>query len=67
VDFARLYVFTKACAFFVTRAKKNLQFYLRTARPVDRSSGGRCDQTIRLTGIRTAQHCFSSEILSVIY
>jgi Domain of unknown function (DUF4372)/Transposase DDE domain len=56
VDFARLYLFTQACAFFVTRAKKNLQFYLRTSRPVNRSSGVRCDQTIRLTGIRTAQH-----------
>ena len=55
VDFARLYLFTQACAFFVTRAKKNLQFYLHTSRPVDRSSGVRCDQTIRLTGIRTAQ------------
>src|SRR5208282_4560583 len=55
VDFARLYLFTQACAFFITRAKKNTQFYLRTARPVDRSSGVRCDQTIRLTGIRTAQ------------
>ena len=55
VDFARLYLFTQACAFFVTRAKKNLQFYLRTSRPVDRSSGVRCDQSIRLTGIRTAQ------------
>jgi hypothetical protein len=55
VDFARLYVFTQACAFFVTRAKKNLQFYLRTSRPVDRSTGLRCDQTIRLTGIRTAR------------
>lgn len=54
VDFARLYLFTQACAFFVTRAKKNLQFYLRTSRPVNRSSGVRCDQTIRLTGIRTA-------------
>ena len=55
LDFARLYLFPQACAFFVTRAKKNLQFYLRTSRPVDRSSGVRCDQTIRLTGIRTAQ------------
>ncbi len=32
-----------------------MQFYLRTSRPVDRSSGVRCDQSIRLTGIRTAQ------------
>jgi hypothetical protein len=55
VDFARLYLFTQACAFFVTRAKKNLQFYLRTSRPVERSTGVRCDQIIRLTGIRTAQ------------
>jgi IS4 transposase len=55
VDFARLYLFTQACAFFVTRAKKNLPFYLRTSRPVDRSSGVRCDQSIRLTGPRTAQ------------
>jgi len=55
VDFARLHLFTQASAFFITRAKKNLQFYLRTSRPVDRSTGLRCDQTIRLTGIRTAQ------------
>jgi len=55
VDFARLHLFTQASAFFITRAKKNLQFYLRTSRPIDRSSGLRCDQTIRLTGIRTAQ------------
>ena len=56
VDFARLYMFTQACAFFVTRAKKNLPFYLRTPRPVERSTGVRCDQIIRLTGICTAQH-----------
>jgi len=55
VDFARLYLFTQACAFFITRTKKNMQFYLRTSRPVDRSTGVRCDQTIRLTGIRTAR------------
>jgi hypothetical protein len=55
VDFARLYVFTQACAFFITRAQKNLQFYRRSSHPVDRSAGVRCDQTILLTGIRTAQ------------
>jgi hypothetical protein len=54
-DFARLYLFTQACAFFVTRAKKNLQFYLRPARPGERSRGVRCDQSIRLPGIRSAQ------------
>lgn len=54
-DFARLYRFTQACAFFVTRAKKNLQFYRRTSRSVERATGVRCDQTILLTGVRTAQ------------
>lgn len=56
VDFARLYVFTQACAFFITRAKKNTQVYRRSSRPVERSTGLRCDQTILLTGVRTAQH-----------
>jgi transposase len=55
VDFARLYTFTQACAYFVTRAKKNMQFYRRYSRPVERSTGVRCDQTIVLTGVRTAQ------------
>jgi transposase len=56
VDFARLYIFTQACAFFVTRAKKNMQFYRRSSRPIERSTGLRSDQTILLTGVRTAQH-----------
>jgi len=66
VDFARLYVFTQACAFFITRAKKNLQFYLRTSRPVDRSTGVRCDQTIRLTGIRTASY-YPDALRRIVY
>ncbi len=66
VDFARLYVFTQAGAFFITRAKKNLQFYLRTSRPVDRSTGVRCDQTIRLTGIRTAQR-YPDTLRRIVY
>ena len=55
VDFARLHAFTEGCAFFVTRAKQNLQFYRRYSRPVDKNTGLRCDQTILLTGLRTAQ------------
>ena len=66
VDFARLYLFTQAYAFFVTRAKKNLQFYLRTSRPVDRCSGVRCDQSIRLTGIRTAQR-YPDTLRRIVY
>ena len=55
LDFARFYVFTQACAFFVTRAKQNMQFYRRDHRPIDRSTGLRSDQTIRLTGPKSAR------------
>ena len=55
MDFARLYIFTQACAFFITRARKDLQFYRRYSRPVERSAGLRSDQTILLTGVRTAK------------
>ena len=55
VDFARLYGFTQACAFFITRPKKNYQFKRHTSRPVERSSGVRCDQTVRLSGVLTAR------------
>ena len=49
-DFARLYLFTQACAYFVTRAKHDIQFRMRSRRAVDLTTGLRCDQTIRLTG-----------------
>ena len=55
LDFARLYLFTQACAFFITRAKQNTQFYRRACRPVDYATGLRCDQTIRLTGPKTSR------------
>lgn len=55
LDFARLYVLTQSCAFFVTRAKHNTQFWRRDWPPVRRWSGVRSDRTIQLTGPRTAQ------------
>jgi hypothetical protein len=66
VDFARLHVFTQAGAFFITRAKKNLQFYVRTAHPVDPATGVRCDQIIRLTGVRTAQR-YPDTLRRIVY
>ena len=54
VDFRRLYRFTQASAFFITRAKQNTQFYRRRSDPVDRSTGVRSDQTVKLTGPRTS-------------
>jgi hypothetical protein len=50
IDFPRLYRFNEALAFFVVRAKHNLQFRRRYSRTVDRSTGVRSDQTIILTG-----------------
>src|SRR5207244_5159739 len=54
IDFARLYRFQTSMAFFITRAKKNLQFRSQESRPVDKAIGLRCDQTIVLTGAKTA-------------
>ena len=48
VDFRRLYAIHKAGAFFVIRAKSNTRFYVSESRPVDKSTGLRCDQIIRL-------------------
>jgi len=50
VDYARLYRFTVAKAWFVTRAKSNTSFYVCVSRAVDDSTGVRCDQTIKLNG-----------------
>lgn len=48
VDFRRLYAIHKAGAFFVIRVKSNTRFYVSESRPVDKSTGLRCDQIIRL-------------------
>ena len=50
IDFARLYVLHQAAAFFVTRAKSNLDARRVYSAPTDRSAGVICDQTILLNG-----------------
>jgi len=55
VDFARLYHLNQQRAFFVTRAKKHMKFLAAKSRHVDKTSGLRCDQSIRLTGQTTAK------------
>lgn len=50
VDFSRLFTLHQGSAFFVIRAKSNLQCRRLYSRPVDKSLGLRCDQTVRLTG-----------------
>lgn len=55
VDFLRLYILTQCLAFFVIRAKTNLQFRRLYSHPIDKSTGLKCDQTIILTGINSAK------------
>jgi len=50
LDFERLYRLTLYRAFFVTRAKSNLQFRRLYSHPIDKATGLRCDQTVVLTG-----------------
>src|SRR5712671_5603357 len=56
VDFARLYCFVLAAAFFVTRAKINLQFNRLESLPVDASTGVRSDQIIWLRNPSSIKH-----------
>jgi len=46
LDSARLYRWTQAGAFFITRARKNLACRRLSSKPVDKSTGVRCDQTV---------------------
>jgi IS4 transposase len=49
LDFIRLFRLQQSGAFFVVRNKHHVRFRVRVSRPVDKSTGLRCDQTIVLT------------------
>lgn len=55
IDFRRLYRFQQCLAYFVTRAKKNLDCRRAHSRVVDKTLGLRSDQTIRLQGAKTSK------------
>ena len=55
LDFARLYAMHQARATFITRAKSNTQCRRLYSRPVDKTTGLRCDQTTLLTGAQSAK------------
>jgi IS4 transposase len=55
VDFQRLYRFTQAGAFFVTRSKRNLDCTRRQRRLVDKMTGLRSDQTVVLAGPKSSR------------
>jgi hypothetical protein len=56
LDFERLHVLHQAGAFFVTRAKSNLDAHRLYSAPTDRTTGIICDQTIALNGYYSKQH-----------
>lgn len=53
LDFERLYILSQCAAFYIIRAKSNLQFRRLYSHPVDKSTGLKCDQTIVLKGFYT--------------
>ena len=55
IDFATLYSFSKSNCFFIIRAKNNTVYYRKCSRPIDKTTGLRSDQTIKLTGPKTSQ------------
>ena len=55
IDFATLYNFSKSNCFFIIRAKNNTVYYRKCSRPIDKTTGLRSDQTIKLTGPKTSQ------------
>jgi hypothetical protein len=56
VDFQRLYRFTLAGAFFVTRAKAGLKINRLESRPVEDNTGVRSDQAVWLTRPKSVEH-----------
>jgi len=56
VDFERLYRFTLAAAFFVTRTKTSIQLNRLESRPVDRATGLRSDHIVWLTTPKSVAH-----------
>jgi len=56
LDFERLYALKQALAFFIIRARKNFYFQRISSQAIDKDTGLRCDQTIRLKSFYPAKH-----------
>jgi hypothetical protein len=55
LDFARLYVLHLCSAFFIIRARKRFNSRRLYSHPVDKITGLKCDQTVRLTSFYPAK------------
>lgn len=56
LDFERLYALKQALAFFIIRARKNFYFQRIRSQAIDKDTGLRCDQTIRLKSFYPAKY-----------
>lgn len=55
IDYGRLYNINQAGAFFVTRLKDNAQYRVVSSNQVDKDTGLRCDQIIKLCGAKSSE------------
>ena len=55
LDFGRLHHIHNEEAFFVTRAKDNFKFVRMSSRKIDKSTGVKCDQTVRLKNYKVSR------------
>jgi len=56
MDFSRLYTIHQSSAFFITRAKRNLQFKRLYSHIIDKTTGLQCDQVIVFKGFYAKQN-----------
>jgi hypothetical protein len=56
MSFMPLYRINQSGAFFVTRPLRTTQMARVNSKPVDRDTGLRSDQTVKLTGVKTRRH-----------
>lgn len=55
-DFDRLYQLHLLGAFFVVRAKSNMKFRRVYSHKIEKTLGLKCDQTMKLTGVKTSNY-----------
>ena len=66
IDFKRLYRMEITDVFFVVRAKTNIRFRVVKSHKVDKTTGLKCDQYIKLTGVKSKKH-YPSKIRRIKY
>jgi len=66
VDFQRFFKIHQASAFFITRAKSNIQFRRHQSLPVEKASGVLCDQMVVLS-TRAARQDYPDKLRRIVY